>query len=346
MLTPTEYWNSIGRKCSKPPAVPYNWCAATVADILDKQEYCGDTVNFRTTSKSFKLKKRLERPQEDWQIFENTHPAIIDRETFELVQELRKHRRRPNRTGEISMFSGLLYCADCGEKLYYSVTNNYKREQAYFFCSAYRKNSNVCSAHYIREKIVEQLVLESMQRVLWYVQSYEKLFAQRQLAEFGEKQKKELTEKRRELDKAKLRVREIDGIIQKLYEDNAAGKISDGRFATMSMSLENEQSELKDRIPSLEDELENAKIKTEGLQQFIDKAKQVTRLEALTPELVHEFIEKIVVSAPKYKDGKRYQSVEIYYNGVGIIREPTSEEMEEYFEEHIKNKPSLKAKTA
>lgn len=344
--TPTEYWNSIGRKCSKPPAIPYGWVADTVSNILDKQEYCGDTVNFRTTSKSFKLKKRLERPQEDWQIFENTHPAIIDRETFELVQELRKHRRRPNRTGEISMFSGLLYCADCGEKLYYSVTGNYKREQANFFCSSYRKNSNVCSAHYIREKIVEQLVLESMQRILWYVQSYEKLFAQRQLAEFGEKQKKELAEKRRELDKAKQRVREIDSVIQKLYEDNAIGKISDERFATMSMSLENEQSELKDRIPSLEDELENAKIKTEGLQRFIDKAKQVTRLEALTPELVHEFIEKIVVSAPEYKDGKRYQSVEIYYNGVGIIREPTPEEMEEYFQEHIKNKPSLKAKTA
>lgn len=346
VLTPTEYWSSIGRKCSKPPAVPYNWCAATVADILDKQEYCGDTVNFRTTSKSFKLKKRLERPQEDWQIFENSHPAIIDRETFELVQELRKHRRRPTKSGIVSMFSGLLYCVDCGEKLYYSVTNNYKREQAYFFCSAYRKNSDVCSAHYIREKIVEQLVLESMQRVLWYVQSYEKLFAQRQLAEFGEKQKKELAEKRRELDKAKLRVREIDGIIQKLYEDNAAGKISDERFATMSVSLENEQSELKDRIPSLEDELENAKIRTEGLQRFIDKAKQVTRLETLTPDLVHEFIEKIVVSAPKYKGGKRHQEVAVHYNGVGIIREPTPEEMEEYFQEHIKNKPSLKAKTA
>ncbi len=344
--TPAEYWNSIGKKCSKPPAIPYGWVADTVSNILDKQEYCGDTVNFRTTSKSFKLKKRLERPQEDWQIFENTHPAIINRETFELVQELRKHRRRPNRTGEVSMFSGLLYCADCGEKLYYSVTNNYKREQAYFFCSAYRKTSNVCSAHYIREKIVEQLVLESMQRALWYVQSYEKLFAQRQLAEFGEKQKKELAEKRKELDKAKQRVREIDSVIQKLYEDNAAGKISDERFATMSMSLENEQGELKDRIPSLEDELENAKIKTEGLQRFIDKAKQITRLEALTPELVHEFIEKIVASAPKYKDGKRYQSVEIYYNGVGIIRERTPEEMEEYFQEHIKNKPSLKAKTA
>lgn len=147
------------------------------------------------------------------------------------------------------------------------------------------KNPDVCSAHYIREKVIDQLVLESMQRVLWYVQSYEKLFAQRQLAEFGEKQKKELTEKRRELDKAKQRVREIDGFIQKLYEDNAMGKISDERFATMSMSLE------------------NAKVKTEGLQRFIDKAKQVTRLEALTPEVVHEFIEKIVVYAPEYKAG-------------------------------------------
>ena len=281
----------------------------------------------------------MDRPQEDWQIFPNTHPAIIDRETFALVRELRQHRRRPTKSGIVSMFSGLLYCADCGEKLYYSVTNNYKREQAYFFCSAYRKNSDVCSAHYIREKVVEQLVLESMQRVLWYVQSYEKLFAQRQLEEFGEKQKKELAEKRRELDKAKLRVREIDGIIQKLYEDNATGKISDERFATMSVSLENEQSELKDRIPILEDELENAKIKTEGLQRFIDKAKQVTRPNTLTPELVHEFIEKIVVSAPEYKDGKRCQEVAIYYNGVGIIREPTAEEMEEYFQEHISKKP-------
>lgn len=178
----------------------------------------------------FHVPKAFGKTKEDWQIFENTHPAIIDRETFELVQELRQHRRRPTKSEIMSMFSDLLYCADCGEKLYYSVTDNYKREQAYFFCSAYRKNSNVCSAHYIWEKIVEHLVFESMQRILWYVQSYEKPFAQRQLAEFGEKQKKELSE--------------------------------------------------------------NAKIRTEGLQRFIDKAKQVSRLEALTPKLVHEFIEE------------------------------------------------------
>lgn len=346
VMTPTEYWNSIGRKCSNPPAVPFGWVADTVSNILDKQEYCGDTVNFRTTSKSFKLKKRLERPQDEWQIFENTHPAIVDRETFALVQELRKHRRRPTKSGIVSMFSGLLYCADCGEKLYYSVTNNYKREQAYFFCSSYRKNSDICSAHYIREKVIEKLVLESMQRVLWYVQSYEKLFAQKQLENFGEQKKKELTEKRRELEKAKRRIREIDTVIQKLYEDNATGKVSDDRFATMSMSLETEQEELKTKVPELETELENAKIATEGLQRFIEKAKKVTQLAELTPELVHEFIQKIVVGKPEYKDGKRYQSVEIHYNGVGIIREPSPEEMEEYFQEHLKTKGARMTKTA
>ena len=345
VMTPTEYWNSIGRKCSNPPAVPFGWVADTVSNILDKQEYCGDTVNFRTTSKSFKLKKRLERPQDEWQIFENTHPAIVDRETFALVQELRKHRRRPTKSGIVSMFSGLLYCADCGEKLYYSVTNNYKREQAYFFCSSYRKNSDICSAHYIREKVIEKLVLESMQRVLWYVQSYEKLFAQKQLENFGEQKKKELTEKRRELEKAKRRIREIDTVIQKLYEDNATGKVSDDRFATMSMSLETEQEELKTKVPELETELENAKIATEGLQRFIEKAKKVTQLTELTPELVHEFIQKIVVGKPEYKDGKRYQSVEIHYNVVGIIREPSPEEMEEYFQEHLKTKGARMTQT-
>lgn len=346
VMTPTEYWNNIGRKCSKPPERPFNWCADTVSSILDKQEYCGDTVNFRTTSKSFKLKKRFERPQAEWQVFENTHPAIIDRETFALVQELRQHRRRPTKSGIVSMFSGLLYCADCGEKLYYSVTNNYKREQAYFFCSSYRKNSDVCSAHYIREKVIESLVLESMQRVLWYVQSYEKLFAQKQLENFGEQRKAELAEKRRELSKANRRIREIDSIIQKLYEDNVAGKINDDRFATMSMSLETEQENLKASVPELESELENAQIATEGLQHFIDKAKKVTQLTELTPKIVHEFIQKIVVGKPEYKDGKRYQSVKIHYNGVGIIREPSPEEMEEYFQEHLERKAAKTPKTA
>ena len=321
--TPTEHWGNIGRNCSKPPAVPYNWCSATVADILNKQEYCGDTVNFRSTTKSFKNKKKIERPPEEWQIFKDTHPAIIDRETFALVQELRKHRRRPTKSGIVSPFSGLLYCADCGEKLYYSVTNNYKREQAYFFCSSYRKNSEVCSAHYIREKVVEQIVLESMQRILLNVQVFEKEFVRKQMDCYTEDKKKQLAAKRRELSKAKKRIAEIDTLIQKIYEDNASGKLSDERYATLSLSYEEEQKTLKAAVPEMQAYLETETDKTESLQRFIQKVKQITELKALTPELIHEFVDKIVVYAPRYLDGKRVQLLDIYYSSVGILHELT-----------------------
>ena len=342
--TPTEHWCNIGRNCSKPPAVPYNWCSATVADILSKQEYCGDTVNFRSTTKSFKNKKKIERPPEEWQIFKDMHPAIIDRETFALVQELRKHRRRPTKSGIVSPFSGLLYCADCGEKLYYSVTNNYKREQAYFFCSSYRKNSEVCSAHYIREKVVEQIVLESMQRILLNVQAFEKEFARKQMDCYTEDKKKQLAAKRRELSKAKKRIAEIDALIQKIYEDNASGKLSDERYATLTLSYEEEQKTLKSAVPEMQAYLETETDKTESLQRFIQKVKQITELKALTPELIHEFVDKIVVYAPRYLDGKRVQLLDIYYSGVGILHELTPEEMEEAFQQHLAQRS--KEKTA
>ena len=346
VMTPTEYWNSIGRNCGKPPERPFNWCSATVADILAKQEYCGDTVNFRSTTKSFKNKTKIERPQEEWKIFPNTHPAIIEREVFELVQELRQHRRRPTKSGIVSPFSGLLYCADCGEKLYYSVTNNYKREQAYFFCSAYRKNSEVCSAHYIREKVVTETVLESMRRILLNVQAFEKEFARKQMECYSEDKKKELARKRRELNKAKKRIAEIDSLIQKIYEDNANGKLSDERYATLSMSYEEEQQRLKADIPEMESYLETETDKTESLQKFIDKVKKITELKELTPELIHEFIDRIIVYAPRYLDRKRVQLMDIYYNGVGILRELSPEEMENAFQEHLEKRERNKAKTA
>ena len=333
--TPTEHWSNIGRNCSKLPAVPYNWCSATVVDILSKQEYCGDTVNFRSTTKSFKNKKKIDRPPEEWQIFKDTHPAIIDRETFALVQELRKHRRRPTKSGIVSPFSGLLYCADCGEKLYYSVTGSYKREQAYFFCSSYRKNSEVCSAHYIREKVVEQIVLESMQRILLNVQVFENEFARKQMDCYTEDKKKQLAAKRRELSKTKKRIAESDALIQKIYEDNASGKLSDERYATLSLSYEEEQKTLKAAVPEMQAYLEAETDKTESLQRFIQKVKQVTELKALTPERIHESVDRTVVYAPRYLDGKRVQLLDIYYSGVGILHELTPEEMEEAFQQHL-----------
>ena len=276
---------SFGKNCSKPPAVPYNWCSDTVANILSKQEYCGDTVNFRSTTKSFKNKKKIEHPPEEWQIFKDTHPAIVDREMFALVQELREHRRSPTKSG--------------------IVRGNYKREQAYSFCSSYRKNSEVCSAHYIREKVVEQIVLENMQRILLNVQAFEKEFARKQMDYYTEDKKKQLAAKRRELSKAKKRIAEIDALIQKIYEDDASGKLSDERYAMLSLSYEEEQKTLKATVPEMQAFLETEMDKTESLQRFIQKVKQITELKVLTPELIHEFVDKIVVYAPKTIDGKR-----------------------------------------
>ena len=336
VLTPSEYQRSIGVNCpTKLPEYLHKWCSHTVAEILDRQEYVGDTVNFRTYRQSFKLKKQLDRPQEEWKVFPNTHPAIIDRETFALVQNLRQHRRRPTRTGAVSMFSGLLYCADCGSKLGYSATNNYKREQAYFFCSGYRKNTDLCSAHYIREKVVAQLVLEGLQRLLWYVQVYEKRFAQEQMERFGLQEKKELTARGQELDRAKSRVVEIDQLIQKSYEDMTKGLLSEERFTTLTVSLETDQRQLKAAIPEMEASLDATTDKAADLQRFIERARQVTRLTELTPEIVHEFIEKIVVSKPNKVDGKRHQRVDIHYNTIGLWCAPSPEEMEKLFQEHL-----------
>lgn len=347
VLTPSEYLHNIGVNCpTKLPEYPHKWCSHTVAEILDRQEYVGDTVNFRTYRQSFKMKKQLDRPQEEWRVFPNTHPAIIDRETFALVQNFRQHRRRPTRTGAVSMFSGLLYCADCGSKLGYSATNNYKREQAYFFCSGYRKNTDLCSAHYIREKVVEQLVLESLQRLLWYVRVYEKRFAQEQMERFGLQEKKELTAKRRELDRAKQRVAEIDQLIQKSYEDMTKGLLSEERFATLTVSLENEQRQLTANIPALEDSLNATADKADDLQKFIQRARQVTRLTELTPEIVHEFIEKIVVAKPDKLNGKRHQRVDIHYNTIGLWIVPNPEELEQEYLTYYQAMQKRKKKTA
>lgn len=188
------------------------------------------------------------------------------------------------------------------------------------------------------------IVLENMKRVFMNVNLFEEQFAKKQMESYGEEKKKELSEKRKELSKVKKRFSEIDILIQKIYEDNASGKLSDERNATMSISYEKEQQELKESIVTLEEYLSTETDKTENLQRFIDKVKRITEIKELTPELIHEFIEKIVVSSPRYFDGKRYQIVDIYYNGIGIIRRLTPEEMEEAFERELERKQ--KEKTA
>ena len=343
--TPTEYWISVGRKCNKSPSIPFHWCPAMIANILKRREYCGDTVNFRSTTKSFKNKKRVDRPESDWVIFENTHPAIIDRDTFALVQKIREGRHRQTRTGKVSIFSGLVFCEDCGQKMYYQSGKKERRNPPHFMCSSYSKNPDTCTSHYIGEKTLKQLVLENMRRVFLNIQAFEKEFVKKQLECYNVDKKKELTAKRRELEKIKHRIAEIDKLIQHLYEDNVKGKLTDERFEALSNTYEAEQKELKEKLPEMESYLEAETDKTVNLQKFVQNVKQITEPTELTGEIVHEFIEKIVVSAARYLDGRRYQIIDIYYNGVGIIKELSPEEMEAGFQRHMA-KQKQKRKTA
>lgn len=344
--TPTEYWISVGRKCGKPPSVPFHWCPAMIANTLKRQEYCGDTVNFRSTTKSFKNKKRVDRPESEWIIFENIHPAIVDRDTFKLVQKIREGRHRQTRTGKVSIFSGLVFCEDCGQKMYYQSGKKDRRDPPHFMCSSYSKNPDTCTSHYIGERTLTNLVLESMRRVFLNIQAFEKEFVRKQVESYGSDKKKELTAKRREFEKAKKRIAEIDKLIQRIYEDNVIGKLSDERFATLSNTYETEQKELKEKLPEMESYLEAETDKTVNLQKFVQKVKAITEPTELTGELVHEFIDKIVVSAARYLDGKRYQIIDIYYNGVGIIKPLNPEDMEAGFQRHMAEMQQKQKKTA
>lgn len=344
--TPTEYWISVGRKCGKPPSVPFHWGPAMIANILKRQEYCGDTVNFRSTTKSFKNKKRVDRPESEWIIFENTHPAIVDRDTFKLVQKIREGRHRQTRTGKVSIFSGLVFCEDCGQKMYYQSGKKDRRDPPHFMCSSYSKNPDTCTSHYIGERTLTNLVLESMRRVFLNIQAFEKEFVRKQVESYGSDKKKELTAKRREFEKAKKRIAEIDKLIQRIYEDNVIGKLSDERFATLSNTYETEQKELKEKLPEMESYLEAETDKAVNLQKFVQKVKAITEPTELTGELVHEFIDKIVVSAARYLDGKRYQIIDIYYNGVGIIKPLNPEDMEAGFQRHMAEMQQKQKKTA
>lgn len=231
----------------------------------------------------------------------------------------------------------MLYCADCGKKLYYSTAHQLKENKGCFFCSTYRKNSDACSAHYIREKVVYDIVLENIRRVFLNVQLYEVPFIKKQTDYYNAEKQKELSSKRKELAQMQRRVDEIDKLILRIYEDNVSQKISDERFRIISNQYETEQSDLKSRIPELEQYLSEENDKTENLQQFIQKAKSMINPTELTPELLNEFIDKIVVSAPHYLDGKRYQLVDIHYKGVGIVNELTPEEAEACFQASLED---------
>ena len=321
VLTVTAY--HARQKGWTMPENLYQWCAKSVAGILERREYTGCTVNFKTYTKSLKFKKRMENPVENQRVFEDTQPAIIEKGQWERVQELRKNKRRPTKTGRTSMFSGLLYCADCGAKLYFCTCNTYKDDsQNHFVCSNYKSNTGSCKIHYIREQVLYRIVLETIQRTLTYVRMFRKDFKLEMLAQDEESRKAELAEKQKALSGAKKRMEDLDRIIQHIYEDNVLGKLSDSRYLKLSRQYEKEQAEIEQLAAVLEREIETQAGQVSDVNEFLKLVDKYLDIPKLDAAILNELVSKIVVHSPVKENGRKQVRIDLYFTYVGQIRIP------------------------
>ena len=332
-------------------ATPYVWRGATVRDILSKPEYMGHTVNFRSYKESYKDKRAKRTPKEDWVIFKNTQEAIVSEEMWNKVQELRKTVRRTDTVGEANPFTGLLYCADCGAKMYNhrggaGRARNWKGElngkrrpdRDEYNCSTYNLSrqsyDKQCSQHYIRTEVVRKLVLETIKAVSDYVITNEEEFINRIYSTSRDKQKESIRSLKRKIAQDTKRVNELNMLMKKLYEDNISGKLSDKRFEFMLSEFENEQDTLEISMENAKAEIEKYESDTVRADKFIELVKRYTDFSELTTPMLNEFVEKILVHEADYSSGERVQEVEIYLNFIGKfelpVKEPTAEEIAEH----------------
>ena len=324
ILTPAAYYESKGINCNvKPQDDPYGWNASTVAHILDRwREYLGHTVNFKTTKKSYKSKKKIQNPESEWVIFENTHEPIWTESIADAVRLARQTRRRPTKMGEMGMFSGMMFCADCGSIMYQCRATGFRREQEYYLCAGYRKSRDICgSTHSILTVILEELILQNLCKVVSYAREQEDQFV-KMVMDMDEKERsKGLAKKKKLLTDAEKRISELDRIFKHLYEDNITGKLTDERFKKLSADYEAEQAALQTQANSLREEIQEEESKCANVERFLSIVRKYTEIPELTPHILHEFVEKIVVHAATDPHSKtnRKQEVDIYYKGIGIL---------------------------
>lgn len=312
---------------------PYNWSGYIVAQILSKPEYMGHTVNFRSHKLSYKDKSSIKNPEDEWLIFENTHEAIVDKETWELAQKLRKTPRRIDTMGEANPLTGLLYCADCGEKMYNhrsrGGTENNPYPSDFFDCSSYtlahQKRTKACCGHYIGTKSLRMLILETIRSVSTFAISNREEFMEKVRVASQLRQAEAAKDTKRKLNKDRKRIAELDTIIKKLYESFAVGRISEERFDSLLAEYEEEQKSLRTSVSDMEERLSGFEEDTNRAEQFLALAKKYTDFSELTTPMINEFIEKILVHAPEKVDGNRVQEVEIYLKFIGCFELPAPE---------------------
>ena len=326
---PTAHLHSLG--INTPARVPddiYAWQTRTVSDILQKHEYLGHTINFKTYKKSYKSKKKLWNDPSEWQVFENTHEAIVDEETFRIVQRIRDGRRKVNRMGEMPVLSGMLFCADCGKKLYQVRGVNLPQKE-HMVCSTYRKVKGGCTSHQIRNEVIEKLLLAGIRDITEFARENEEEFVRMVSKKCIGNSEKALRDSKRELEQAQSRIKKLDEIIQKLYEDNIEGKVSNERFAKMTTNYEAEQktllaraTELNEMIIQLKIEISSAQEETANADRFLSLVRKYTDIKELTAEILREFVEKVYVHQTEHIDGKKIQKIRIVYNCIGEFNPP------------------------
>ena len=328
IMCPTAYKLAMGRKGNHtPPIDPYVWSNDTVAKILCNRQYTGCTVNFMTTTVSYKVHKVIFKPEDEWQIIPNTQDAIIDEDTWIRVQELRKNKRRHTATGRTSMFSGLVFCPDCGAKLHFAAAKSLKPNQEHFRCSNYKSGRGKCTVHYIRNVVLEKIVFQAISELSEFVQYYEPVF----LGILKERnisiQQKELRAMEHRIEQHKKRISDIDVIIEKLYEDHALGDLSAERFAKMSTKYEAEQRNLQQEIDECEQVIAKADQANVDLKMLMRGLEEFTEIKKLTPEIVNTLIQRIEVHNSDRSSGHITVQVDIYFTAIGQFDLPSQEEL-------------------
>ncbi len=340
ILTPTAYFISVGRDTrNSMPASPYLWSDSSVDNILANRQYTGCAVNFKSTSVSYKVHKTVYKPEEEWQIIPNMQEPIIDENTWLRVQELRKNKRRPTATGRKSLFSGLIFCPDCGAKLHFCAAKSLRPNQEFYRCANYKDGRGSCKIHYIRNVVLEQIVQTAVSDLADFVRNYEAVFLYMLSRKTEAEKKTELSAMRQRLTAAQNRISEIDRVISRLYEDNILGKISDERFSKMSAGYESEQKALEAEVAEIEQKLKDADKAGVDLRMLLKGLREFTEVKELTPELVNTLIQRIEVHNSDRSSGKIRVKVDIYFTAAGMIDLPTEKELEKLMQEYRKDHP-------
>ncbi|MBE6718908.1 MAG: DUF4368 domain-containing protein [Ruminococcaceae bacterium] len=338
IMVPSAYYQSINRKCSqKVPIGSCRWDTKTIVHILENRQYTGCAVNFKSSTVSYKVHKKVYFDEEDQVIIPNKQEPIISEEDWLKVQELRKNKRRPTKTGRTSLFSGLVFCPDCGAKLHFCASKSLRRDQEFFRCANYKDGRGTCEIHYIRDIVLEDIVKEAISGLADFVKCHEAVFLYMLAKKNSAMQKAEYNRMKLAVERDEKRIKNIDRLIKSLYEDKVLGELEDDRYTTLMAEYEKEQRELIASVAAMRKTLESTDQKAVDLRLLLKTLRELTDVNELTPTIVNSLIDRIEVHNNDKSSGHCYVKVDIYFSAVGMIDIPTAEEIRAMIEEIKKN---------